>query len=66
MPTLARVGLLILAVGLLADLAYHALPRFATPLFGTDGVHAHLVVFLGMLVVVGGLIEQGLALGRGN
>ena len=62
MPALARLGLLLLSLGLFADLAYHARPALTAPLFGADGSRAHLVVFVGMLVVVCGLIEQGLAL----
>ena len=61
MPVLARLGLLILACGLFADLAYHSLPTLTAPLLGDTGVRAHLVVFAGMLVVLSGLVEQGLA-----
>ena len=64
MPALARVGLLILAVGLFADLAYHSLPLSTAPFFGSDGVGPHLVVFVGMVVVVCGVIGQGLAIGH--
>lgn len=63
-PALARVGLVLLALGLLADVAYHSLPTLTTSLFGSDGVRAHLVVFVGMLAVVSGLIQQGLTAGR--
>ena len=60
MPALARVGLLILAFGLFGDLTYHALPDLSAPLFGAEGLRAHLVVFVGMLLVVSGVLRQGL------
>lgn len=60
-PALGRLGLLVLGVGLIADLIYHASPLTSASLFGTDGARPHLVVFVGMLVVVIGLIWQGLA-----
>jgi hypothetical protein len=62
-PALGRFGLLVLAAGLVADLAYHALPLVTAPLLGADGLRAHLVVFVGMLLVVGGLVQQGLRAG---
>ena len=62
MPPLARAGLLILAFGLVADLLYHALPVLTAPLLGNDGGRAHLILCAGMVVVIGGLVEQGLAL----
>jgi hypothetical protein len=58
---LARLGLIILAFGLFADLVYHSLPLATEWLFGSEGVRAHLVVFFGMLLVTLGLIQQGLA-----
>jgi hypothetical protein len=60
---LARLGLVILAVGLFADLVYHSLPLTTVWLFGSEGVRAHLVVFFGMLLVTIGLIQQGLSAG---
>lgn len=60
---LVRVGLVLLALGLVADLAYHSVPALTAALFGSDGVRAHLVVFVGMLAVVSGLIQQGLTAG---
>jgi hypothetical protein len=65
-PGLVRCGLLILALGLFADLAYHSLPELSANVFGSEGVRAHLVVFVGMLVVVSGLVQQGLAVGSSD
>jgi hypothetical protein len=59
-PALACVGLLILAAGLFGDTVFHTVPDLAAPLFGADGLHAHLVVFVGMLLVVSGVFRQGL------
>jgi hypothetical protein len=55
-PALARFGLLLLASGLFADLAAHA--------SGSDGTPEHLVVFIGMLLVVSGVVHQGLRSGN--
>ena len=55
MHPLARFGLLLLAFGLFADLLFHA--------SGADGYPAHLLVFVGMLLVVGGVVYQGLRSG---
>jgi hypothetical protein len=52
---LARFGLFLLAFGLLADLFLHA--------SGSDGYPAHVLVFVGMLLVVGGVVYQGLRSG---
>jgi hypothetical protein len=54
-PAPARFGLFLLAFGLLADLAFHA--------SGNDGYPAHVLVFVGMLLVVGGVVYQGLRCG---
>jgi hypothetical protein len=56
---LARVGLIILALGLFADLVYHSLPDLTEFVFGSGGVRAHLVVFVGMVVVICGVVQQG-------
>ena len=61
LPLLVRVGLLVLGLGALADLAYHALPISLAPLLGQEGLWAHLVTFVGMLITIVGLIRQGLA-----
>lgn len=61
MPVLARFGLLVLTVGLLGDAAYHSLPLLLEPLFGSLGQRAHLVTFLGMLLVTSAVFRQGLA-----
>ena len=51
MPALARLGLVLLALGLLADLAMHAA--------GADGYPAHVAIFFGMLIVTGSVVHQG-------
>jgi hypothetical protein len=62
---LARVGLLVLALGVLGDGAFHALPAALAPLVplvplaGPAGMHAHVVIFGGMLLVLGGVVRQG-------
>jgi hypothetical protein len=60
-PALARLGLLILAAGLFADTIYHSLPDLSAPLLGADGLRAHLVVFVGMLLVLSGVLLQALS-----
>lgn len=57
-PLLARAGLVLLALALLADLAFHAL--------GSDGYPAHVAMFLAMLIVVVGLIQQGVRSGNSS
>jgi hypothetical protein len=52
---LARFGLFLLAFGLLADLFLHA--------SGADGYPAHVLVFVGMLLVIVGVVYQGLRSG---
>ena len=62
MRTLARWGLVVLAVGLLGDVLAHSLPGLAEPFLGPAGFRAHLVTFAGMLLVVAGVLQQGLNL----
>jgi hypothetical protein len=54
-PALARFGLVLLALGLLVDVAFHAT--------GGDGYPAHVAIFIGMLIVTSSIIHQGV---RGN
>ena len=61
LPWLMRSGLLVLVLGAVADLAYHASPDTLQPLFGPEGFRAHLVTFVGMLVMLVGAIRQGLS-----
>lgn len=61
LPRLVRLGLLLLSVGFVADLTYHALPVTFEPLLGAEGFRAHLLTFIGMLVMLIGVIRQGLA-----
>jgi hypothetical protein len=55
-PALARFGTLILLVGLLADVAVHVL--------AAETAAAHLLTFIGMLVVVGSVAAQGARAGN--
>jgi len=62
----SRVGVLVLALGVLGDGAFHALPAALAPLVplaGPDGMHAHVVIFGGMLLVLSGVVRQGLGPG---
>jgi hypothetical protein len=63
LPPLTRLGLLVLLLGAAGDLAFHALPDTAAlqPLLGGDGYRAHLVTFVGMLVMLVGVVRQGLS-----
>ena len=65
LPWLTRFGLLVLLLGAVGDLTYHAWPA-AEPallqlLLGADGYRAHLVTFAGMLVMLVGVVRQGLS-----
>jgi hypothetical protein len=53
------LGLLVLAFGALADGAYHAWPAVLAALAGPDGMHAHGLIFGGMLLVLGGVVRRG-------
>lgn len=66
LPLLTRLGLLVLLLGAAGDLTFHALPDTAAlqPLLGADGYRAHLVTFVGMLVMLVGVFRQGLATSR--
>src|SRR5919199_4470688 len=59
LPRLVQAGLLILLVGALADLLYHGLPVQLEPVFGPDGFRAHLLTFVGMFVMLLGVVRQG-------
>jgi hypothetical protein len=63
LPGLTRLGLLVLLLGAAGDLTFHALPETAAlqPLLGGDGYYAHLVTFAGMLVMLIGVLRQGLS-----
>jgi hypothetical protein len=55
-------GLVLVLAGAAADLAFHllasALPPAASALVGVDGIHAHLLTLVGMLVAVLGIVLQ--------
>ncbi len=56
-----RPGLLVLSLGTLVDGLYHAAPDAAFGhLLGPEGINAHLVIFVGMLLVLGHVLRQGL------
>ena len=56
-----RPGLVVLAFGTLVDGVYHAVPDAPLgQLLGPAGFNAHLVIFVGMLLVLGHLLRQGL------
>jgi hypothetical protein len=62
LPRVMRLGLLILVIGGLLDLLYHAAPPgWAMRLdgyLGADGVGAHLLTLLGMVVTLLGLFAH--------
>ncbi|HEU5097502.1 MAG TPA: hypothetical protein VFU22_00550 [Roseiflexaceae bacterium] len=62
LPGLMRLGVLILAIGGVLDLLYHAAPPgWALQLdvvLGSDGVVAHLMTLLGMVVTLLGLFAH--------
>ena len=66
LPVLTRLGLLVLLLGAAGDLTFHALPETAAlqPLLGADGYRAHLVTFVGMLVMLVVVFRQGLSSAR--
>jgi hypothetical protein len=68
LTSLLRVGLLVFVLGSGLDLLYHGSPAGWAPSLeayvGPDGHRAHLVIMAGMLVIVLGLVAQGLAAGR--
>ena len=62
LPSLMRLGVLILVIGGALDLLYHAAPLGWTMqldgYLGTDGVGAHLLTLLGMVVTLLGLFAR--------
>jgi hypothetical protein len=57
---LVRIGFVVVSSGLAGDIVAHTWPTLAEPILGSGGYGAHLVTFVGMLLVVGGLLLQGL------
>ena len=59
LPSLMRMGVLILLIGGTLDLCYHALPpawaMWMDRYLGSDGTLAHLMTLLGMVVTLLGL-----------
>ncbi len=59
LPGLMRLGVLILAIGGVLDLLYHAAPPWwamrLDVVLGSDGVGAHLLTLCGMVVTLLGL-----------
>ncbi len=66
-PPLA-LGVVVLAVGSLVDVVYHATPAVLRPAWetlpGVGGELAHLAIFAGMTLVVLGLLELGVRTGH--
>jgi hypothetical protein len=61
-PWLIKLGLLVLLVGATGDLTYHALPQANLQAWlGVQGYYAHLITFVGMLVMLIGVLRQGLS-----
>jgi hypothetical protein len=62
LPHIMRLGLLILVIGGMLDLLYHAAPPgWALQMdgyLGADGVGAHLLTLLGMVVTLLGLLAH--------
>jgi hypothetical protein len=62
LPGLMRLGVLILAIGGMLDLLYHAAPPgWALQMdgyLGADGVGAHVVTLLGMVVTLLGVFAH--------
>jgi alkylation response protein AidB-like acyl-CoA dehydrogenase len=63
LPWLTRLGLVVLLAGAVGDLTFHALPQTDAlqALLGVDGYRAHLVTFVGMLVMLVGVFRLGLS-----
>ena len=55
------VGLLVIAVGVAGDLAYHTLsPSIVQPVLGPNGMNAHVVTLVGMALIFLAVIRRGL------
>lgn len=65
-PTGSRFGLIVMGVGIVADLIAHLDPGLEHEHGTMTGpqVSAHLVVFLGMVVVLAGVVIDGVRSGR--
>ena len=65
MPRLMLAGLLVVAVGGAADVAYHALPAATAlglaPYLGHEGGAAHVVTFAGMVLTMVGMFSRRFA-----
>lgn len=61
LPIVARAGLAVMWAGLILDVALHALSAAVAP------EHlAHAVVLAGMVLVIGGVIADGMGRSRGR
>ncbi|HEX8941421.1 MAG TPA: hypothetical protein VF763_14835 [Candidatus Limnocylindrales bacterium] len=68
-PVLARLGLIVMALGLVADTLEHTLLLDAGPrLAGFSAAQhvAHLVVLVGMVLVLAGVVADGVRIARGR
>jgi hypothetical protein len=67
-PRLLALGEVVFSLGIAEDLAYHVAPAAIVPaletVLGVDGELAHLAIFVGMVIVVAGLVTMGLRAGH--
>ncbi len=65
-PTGSRLGLIVMALGIVADLIAHLDPglEHARGTMTGPQVSAHLVIFLGMVAVLAGVVVDGVRSGR--
>lgn len=66
-PGLARLGGAVVALGLLFDLVEHDLGHAGDPRIGAFPIAehaAHLVVLVGMVLILGGIVADGVRLER--
>lgn len=68
LPSLMRLGLLIVLAGGTLDVLYHALPMqaavIATAYLGQGAWSIHLVALIGMAITMGGVFRFSLAVSR--
>jgi hypothetical protein len=67
-PTLSKAGAVVIAIGLHADLVEHAFvfPSQAAGQFPPGEHLTHLVILVGMVLLLAGVIADGMRTGRGR